>query len=114
AVFRYTDVDGDKVTVAVSSDTLNSGLFTSVASGVGEQLQKLDLSGGGFDGASLTFSVVKVPGGDGLANVGYINATGHDLGTVTVKGDLGQIDAGSGSATVPAIKSLAVNSLGRF
>jgi hypothetical protein len=110
----YTDVDGDKVTVAVSIGTLTAALFTTGAIGVGEQLRKIDLSGGGFDGANLTVSASKVPGGDGLVNIGYINSTGHDLGKVTVKGDLGQIDAGSNSADTAAIKSLTVRSMGRL
>ena len=114
AVFHYTDVDGDQVTVAVNSDTLNAGLFTTVVSGVGKQLQKIDLSGGGFAGANLTISVVKAIGGDGLVNVGYINSTGHDLGNVIVAGDLGQLDAGDGDPTAPAVKYLTVRSLGRF
>ncbi len=106
----YTDVDGDHVTVKVSVGNLTAGLFTGVAGAKGDQLQLLDLSAGGFDKANLTFSVVKVAVGDALANIGYINSTGHVLGAVTVAGDLGQIDAGSNSATVPAIKSLAVSS----
>jgi hypothetical protein len=110
----YTDVDGDKVTVAVSTGTLTAGLFTTAASGVGEQLRLIDLSGGGFDGANLTFSSAKAPGGDGLVNVGYVNSLGHDLGKVSVKGDLGRIDAGTDSAGTPAIKSLTTRSLGRL
>ena len=39
--------------------------------------------------ANLTFQRRRFAG-DGLANVGSINSTGHDLGKVTVKGDLGQ------------------------
>jgi hypothetical protein len=111
----YTDVDGDKVTIAVSTGTLAAGLFTTLAVTPGhEQLQKIDLSGGGFDNANITFSIAKVAGGDGLANVGYINSTAHDLGKVTVKGDLGRIDAGDGDPVAPAVKSLTVNSLGRY
>jgi hypothetical protein len=110
----YTDVDGDHVTIKTSTGTLTASLFTTLATGKGDQFQKIDLSGGGFDGTSLTVSVAKVAGGDGRANVGYINSSGHDLGTVIVKGDLGRIDAGSDSATVPAIQSLAVTSLGRL
>jgi hypothetical protein len=102
------------VTVAVSTGTLTSGLFTTVASGVGEQLQKIDFSAGGFANANITFGVAKVAGGDGLANVGYINSTGHDLGKVTVKGDLGQIDAGDATTATPGLKSLSVRSLGRL
>jgi hypothetical protein len=110
----YADVDGDKVTVKVSLGTLTAGLFTSAISGAGEQLQEIDLSGGGFDGANLSFGVTKVPGGDGLANVGYVNSTGHDLGKVAVKGDLGRIDAGDAVTATPGLKSLSVRSLGRL
>jgi hypothetical protein len=110
SVFQYTDGDGDKVTITASTGNLNAAGVVTVTN---FQLRLLDFSAGGFDGANISFSVVRGPGGDGLANVGHINSTGHDLGSVTVKGDLGQIDAGSGSPTVPAIKSLTVNSLGR-
>lgn len=110
----YTDVDGDRVTVKVSVGDLHNATFTGIAGLHGDQLQTLDLSGGGFDKANLTFSVSKVGGGDGLANIGYINSTGHDLGKVMVKGDLGRINAGSASATIPAVKSLTVYSMGRL
>jgi hypothetical protein len=109
----YTDVDGDHVTIKVSIGTLTANLFTTLATGKGDQLQEIDFSEGGFDGTSLTVSVAKVAGGDGRANIGFINSSGHDLGTVVVKGDLGRIDVGSGSQTVPAAQSLTVNSLGR-
>src|SRR6266436_5712377 len=96
--FTYHDVDGDLVTVKVSAGTLTAGLFTGIADpgGHGDQLQTLNLSGGGFDHANVTFTVKKAAAGNGLANVGYLDSTGHDLGTVTIKGDLGQIDAGDG------------------
>ncbi len=110
----FFDVDGDKITVAVTAGTLAAGNFTTLPTGSGDQLQTINLSGGGFDGVNLTVSVVPVSGGNGLANVGYINSTGHDLGNVTVKGDLGQIDAGSFSGTLPAVNALTVNSLGRL
>ena len=111
----YTDVDGDHVALKVSTGTLTPGLFTGTTSAGHDQLQLLDLSGGGFEKASLTFSVAKVAGGDGLVNVGYINSTGRDLGAVTVKGDLGQIDAGNAvTPTTPGLKSLTVVSMGRL
>jgi hypothetical protein len=111
----FTDVDGDLATVKVSKGTLTAGLFTTVASGSGDQLQTIDLSGGGFDGASLTISAKKAGSGDGLVNVGYINSTGHNLGAVSVAGDLGRIDAGSpGFLNVTAVKSLTLNSLGKL
>lgn len=114
ATATYTDVDGDLVTVKVSVGAFALGNFTTVAGGVGEQLQTIDFSAGGFANANLTLSVVKAPSGDGLANVGYINSTGHDLGKVTVKGDLGQIDAGDAVTATAGLKTLSVRSMGRF
>lgn len=115
AVFRYTDVDGDKVTLT-SSTGVDADLGNAAHVG-GGQLQLLDLQtamfGNEFRDADLTFSVVKAAGGDGLAHVGFINATGVDLGKVTIKGDLARIVAGD--ATVvddPGLKALSVRSLG--
>jgi hypothetical protein len=112
----YKDVDGDKVTVVIAGGTtpVTTGLFSGGAGALGDQLQTIDLSAGGFDHASITVTVKRATTGDGLANIGYINSTGHDLGAVSILGDLGQIDAGDGITTVasPAIKSLKVNSLG--
>ena len=87
----FLDLDGDKVTITLSSGTLAD---TTTAAG----LVLVDLTGATPD-ADFFMTVTKVPGGDGLCNVGYINPTGVDLGHVTVKGDLGQIDAGSDTAT---------------
>jgi hypothetical protein len=111
-IVSYTDVDGDIVHIKDSSGHLTSGDLTFVGGGTSGRLAELDLSTGVFAGASITFSVVHTPGGDGLANVGYIDAGTNDLGAVTVKGDLGRITAGSGSGT--AVKSLSVNSMGRL
>jgi hypothetical protein len=111
---RFTDVDGDTVTVKTTGGVFTAAQFTTVPGGAGEQLQRLDLSGGGFELANLTFAVKKAATGDGLVNVGAIDSTGRDLGTVTVPGDLGQIDAGDGDAAFPALKTLKVRSLGRY
>ncbi len=110
----YTDVDGDRVTIKVSTGTLTGGLFTTTGLGLGEQLQTINFSAGGFDAANLTISVVRGDAGDGLAQVGFINSAGHDLGKVSVQGDLGRINAGDGDAAMPAVKSLTVRSMGRF
>ncbi len=110
----YTDTDGDLVTIKISEGTLTSANFTTVASGMGDQLEIIDLSAGGFDGANLTVTVKKVSTGDGLADIGYINSTDHDLGTVTIPGDLGRIDAGDADTKTPAVKSLSVQSMGAF
>jgi len=111
-VVTYTDVDGDLVKITDSSGHLTSADLSFVGGGPGGQLAELNLTASGFAGANITFSVIHKPGGNGLANVGFVNATGVKLGSVTVKGDLGRIDAGNGTGT--AIKSLSVNSLGRL
>ena len=117
---KYTDVDGDLVTITATGYPAGFGvftpaMFTTVVSGSGDQLQLLDLStNANFAGANIVFSVAQVAGGNGLANVGYINSTGYNLKTVSVKGDLGRIDAGVGTAVDPAISALTVNSLGRL
>jgi hypothetical protein len=46
-----------------------------------------------------------------LVNVGSIAASGIDLGVVSVKGDLGQIDAGDGDFTTTGLLKLSVRSL---
>jgi hypothetical protein len=114
----YDDVDGDHVTVKVSTGELddhNPGGSLAVTLGPkGSQLQVLDLSNPHFNHANIIFSVVKVPGGDGLANVGAIKGGTNDFGTIVIKGDLGQIDAGSSTPGTLAVKSLTVRSMGRF
>jgi hypothetical protein len=111
SVFHYTDVDGDQVTITSSLGDLGAAGVVNVTAG---QLQKLDLSDVSFNHANLAFSVVKVAGGNGLANVGNINGGINNFGNILVKGDLGQIDAGNNTTGTPAIKSLAVRSMGRL
>ncbi len=112
-IASYTDIDGDKVTIKVSTGAFNNSVFTTMTKPLGDQLLLINLSAGGFDDAHLTISVVKALGGDGLANIGAINSTGHDLGAVVIPGDLGQIDAGD---AIPdgGLKSLTVRSMGLF
>jgi hypothetical protein len=110
----FTDVDGDAVTVRVSRGNLTAGVFTLRAEGSGHQLERITLSGGGFDHANLTLQASRGPDGDGLVNVGHVDSIGHDLGKVSVTGDLGRIDAGDGDPSAPAVKALAVRSLGRL
>ncbi len=65
---------------------------------MGQQLQLIDWSNDGteFAGATPTITAARsAAGGDGLVNVGRINATGIDLLNVVVDGDLGRIQAGS-------------------
>lgn len=120
-IFTFQDVDGDAVTIKTSKGTnaqLEAVLFL-VDAGIGKQLQKIDLSANPvFAGTDLSVVSARKGTGDGLVNVGYIDATDFggmgtslDLGKVTVDGDLGQIDAGTG-ATGPAVKDFTVRSLG--
>lgn len=114
--FSFPEYDGDIVTIKSSVGT-KADLMTA-AKIVGDRLQSLDLSattwGTEFAGASVTISVKKAPTGDGFVEMGYLNASGIDLGAVSIKGDLGQIDAGDGSTPAQAIRSLSVSSMGRF
>ncbi len=125
AVFKFIDVDGDAVTIATSKGT-NADLAAIVTlenSGIGKELQRIDfsLNAAVFAGTSVTVTAVRTAaGGDGLANVGYIDAstdgggTALDLGTITIRGDLGQIDAGDASTGTVGVKALSVQSMGEF
>jgi hypothetical protein len=117
----YTDVDGDTVTVRTTKGTLDLAsnfLFADTDPGpaVREQLQRLTVTDPEFEGASLSVTAVRSAqnGGDGFANVGYINANIRHLGTVSVDGDLGQIDAGFSEPGSVAVRSLVVQSMGRY
>ena len=117
AMFTFTDVDGDQVTV--SSSKGKPGDFHNAAKIVGSVLTLLDLStmtfGAEFQGASITIAAKPGPtGGDGRVNVGYINAAGRDLLSVTVGGDLGAIDAGDSDTATAALGNLTVGSLGLY
>lgn len=112
----FTDVDGDLVTLKVSKGTLADAVLTKSVSGMGEQLQMLDLSAAVFAGADVTFTAKPqtVWGdlhGDGLVNVGVINALGRALGKVTLPGDLGRITAGD---AVTGLGALSIGSLGHL
>jgi len=117
----YTDVDGDLVTVKFSKAILSPANVASVliigpVDPTHDQLQRIDLTAGGLAkpaaGTTITITVVPQESGDGFANVGYINGTGLDLGAVTIRGDLGAIDAGDAKTKTPGLKSLTVQSFG--
>ncbi len=115
----YLDGDGDMVTVKTTKGPFTAGDFTfgTLGAGVptGLQLQELDLTDPHFAGAKITFTAKPTKlGGDGRVNVGFIDATGNDLVSVTVPGDLGRIFAGDGDPKTPGIGKLTVNSFGEF
>jgi hypothetical protein len=115
SVIHMTDANGDVITFTSSLGNL-AGMVTSsgVLADMNHDQFTVDLSSPIFNSTNFTVSVAKAPHADGqLANL-IINAGSNNLGKVSIGGDLGTITAGSGSATVPAIKSLSVNSIGRF
>lgn len=113
-LFHYVDVDGDDVTMKISKGHPSDLALTFDANG--HQLEKVDLTNPVFKGADVSITGKHSPGngGDGFVNVGYIDATGVDLGVVRIDGDLGRIDAGDGINNATALKELIVHSLGRL
>lgn len=122
----YTDLDGDLVTIKTSKGEFAPGDFSfsnSFSSIGGFQLQTINLSDDAeeFSGTNLTITAKRGPlGGDGFVNIGFLKARdtgggfGIDLGKVSIKGDLGQIDAGDATLTTAAVKSLVVQSMGEL
>lgn len=114
ASVTFTDVDGQIATVVSSlgsASALENALVLA-AEGSGFRLQKLDLAGEpAFEGAKI--KILKGTRDDAaVVDVGYIDATGIDLGKVTVDGDLGQIDAGNTDSKTMALAKLNVGSMG--
>jgi hypothetical protein len=111
----FTDVDGDLVTITASKGTFTGNEVFGVETGPNNagRFEKLKL-GAGFAGANITITAKpSVNGGNGFVNLGWLDATGVDLGTVTIAGDVTRITAGSasGDPKVAAIKSLTVQSV---
>lgn len=114
AVVTFTDIDGDLVKITASKGPLDAADLTFVGGGAGGQLSKLNLTDAGFQGADVKITVTKKPGGDGKAHVGFFDATGRDLGTVVIPGDLSFLVAGDSDNATTGLKSLSVESIGRF
>lgn len=134
----YQDVDGDEVIVNSSKPIFTSEATANVVltfdsffnpddNSIPQQLQSIDLTKLPNFGAGAAGTVLKVtakpgryPGqdgwhrqkGDGMANVGYINATGIDLREVNVSGDLGGITAGDSTTSTPGLGKLKAHSMG--
>jgi hypothetical protein len=117
---KYTDVDGDAVTLTSSVPLFTPSNLDDFLTFTDGKLSRLDLTsvGGKPSAAGAAISIVATSGstgqGDGLVNVGYIEATGVDLKSVVVDGDLGQIDAGDGNFATPGLGGLTAGSLGVF
>jgi hypothetical protein len=112
-VVTYTDADGDSVTVKVNKGSLGEHLTfdTPFDSNGPQQLEKIDLTGPLFAHVNLTVTVTQGIG-DGRADVGYIDATGIDLGSVIIPGNLGKIVSGDAATRSPGLRFLSVHSLG--
>jgi hypothetical protein len=119
SVVHLTDANGDII-------TFKSTLGTLATSGPGQNVfddgplaaghDQFAVNFGSslvFNGTSLTVSVTKGPHGDGQLENLIIDASNLSLGSVSVAGDLGYIIAFQTGAA-PAVKSLTVNSIGRF
>jgi len=110
AVFSYTDVAGNKVTIVTSKGT-NADLAAAAGDITAGQLEILNLGNSAFSGANVTITAKPQHGiGDGLVDIGSIVAAGINLGVVTVHGNIGEF--GAGDSTGMAVKSLNVVSIG--
>ncbi len=115
----WKDVDGDLVTLKSTKAVLDAADFTFEAQGAlgGEVLRILNLSNEGAAakgaGLALTAKFDKVNNlGDGSVHIGYLNATGVDLGVVAIAGNLERISAGDATPGDGSLKSLTIGSMG--
>lgn len=120
----YQDKNGDAVTVSISKSLFTQAkmakLFTFDTGAVNgdntakQQLESLNIFNLGQAAKGLNISITATPvnGSSGIVDVGLIDASGLDLGTVIVGGDLGRINAGDLTHHAPGLGSLTVESLG--
>jgi len=112
-IATYTDADGDLVTIKVNKGTLSADDFqlSGANSLGGATLQKIDFSNhADLDGANFSITakpqvINGVKMGDGLANVGFVDAASLNFAKVNIGGDVGRITASS-------IKTFTANSIG--
>lgn len=118
----YQDADGDAVTVVLSRPVLTPGNVNTVfhfdtgdVSGdntVKQQLQRIDLTGLPPAPLGVRVTATAANGGNGTADVGWVQADGHDLTAVAVSGDLGRVTAGDPTRPAAGLGALTVGSLG--
>jgi hypothetical protein len=106
----FTDWDGDAVTIKAAKGPLTASQFHLSSPNPitgGAHLLYVDFTGV-TDGTGLTITSKRgLTGGDGLVNVGTLDARSAALGKVSIDGDLQQLDA-------DAVAGLTVFSLGQF
>jgi hypothetical protein len=107
----FSDADGDLATVRVTRGVLVPNDFVFDSSSGPPTLAQIDLTRGGVtSGSDFTLTVRRI-GGDGRVDIGHINATGLDLGRVSVAGSLKSIDVGSDLTGATAIELLQAHSM---
>ena len=119
-MLTYKDIDGDAVKVTFTHATMATSDFlfdTGDAMGsTGPQaldtVRLVDKTGVGF---TLTATPQVIGGhlmGDSHANIGLINGTNTDLGTISVDGNVQNINAGTGAAGTVGLKTFTALSIG--
>jgi hypothetical protein len=133
-VVKFTDFDGDRVTVKVSkpifTDANVASIFAFADSAFGDsgpqRLSVINLFNLGPSANGLNISVTAKASpntaGNGLVHFGGLNASnldfatgtgaGIDLGKVHIQGDINFIDAGDANPATPALKRADLLSLG--
>lgn len=113
ASMNFTDADGDIITVTTTKGTADD-IFGAVTGGNNAEIQKIDLhSNSVFAGTSIkVFVSGKAAGGDGMANVWWVDAAGVDVGNVEVVGDLAKLTAGDTNYATKAANTIKVQSVG--
>lgn len=106
---RWRDVDGDFITLTASKGILTTANFAMYPQGSGLLLGALFLDDPAASGVSISITA-KGTGNKSIA-MGGIIATGVDLGTIKVAGDISRIKAGSATSAL-AIAKLDVASIG--
>ncbi len=112
-----TDEDGDIVTVQFSKPLLTASniatILVTTPTGDGDRLSKINLAGlSAATGVDIMVKARVAGNGDGLADIGVLDATGVDLGIVTIHGDLGQILAGDSVTSTRGVRSLNLHTFG--
>lgn len=117
---KWTDVDGDLVTLTSSKpilDELDFVFLPQETGDVGFQLALLDISNEAAQGASLTFVAKRDPVakvGDGFVNVGWLNAFGSDLAAIVIPGDLARLDVGDANPATMALGRITTTTGGNL
>src|SRR6266568_5170070 len=92
----YIDVDGDVVTIKYTQPVADQVVYKFDLPADPNQLTGMDLTAITVAGVGVSITAKQritggMPVGDGLANVGFFNALGIDLGAVSIAGDVAKI-----------------------